>query len=50
MDVDTTSTWAPGSIVTVDVSYDVAPVGIDLLGTFGFDGTLSVRRTAQVDQ
>lgn len=48
--VTSTSTWAPAAPVTVKVAYKMDSIGMGLLQTFGFSGTLTSTRTARVEQ
>ncbi|MCW2956894.1 MAG: hypothetical protein JWO69_1763 [Thermoleophilia bacterium] len=50
LSIDATSTWSPGAPVTVNVSYELDSVGIGLLTSLGFDGTLDSSRVARVEQ
>ena len=48
--VNSASTWAPGQPVTVTITYQLDSIGMGLLSTLGFDGTLTSQRTARVEQ
>ncbi|MCW2961436.1 MAG: TadE-like protein [Thermoleophilia bacterium] len=50
MTINTNTTWASGTPVTVSVSYELDSFGAGVLGAMGFDGTLDSRRTARVEQ